>query len=124
MALQISGVAAGLRIHQHNKHGVAGPSFSFISRSSSISVVGLRSRVRNGFTLIMATPSNSNPNTSSTSGGGEEKVKKPISTTNVSEGPPLPTILAGAVVFFGFCWVLFTIGSWLFYLIVTPPSPK
>ncbi|CAN0892719.1 hypothetical protein LINGRAHAP2_LOCUS17723, partial [Linum grandiflorum] len=126
MALQISGIAAGvLRIHQHTKHGVAlaRPSFSFTTRSTSTHVVGFRNRMPNA---LMATPSDSNPNTTRTSGGEEKlKQKQPTSTTGVgNEGPPLATILAGFVVFFGFCWVLFTIGSWLFNLIVTPPPLK
>lgn len=48
--------------------------------------------------------------------------EKVDSSSNVGDGPPLPTILAGVVVFLLFCWAVGSIVLWLVGLIVNPPS--
>ncbi|CAL9094908.1 unnamed protein product [Musa textilis] len=48
--------------------------------------------------------------------------EKVDNSSNVGDGPPLPTILAGVVVFLLFCWAVGSIVLWLVGLIVNPPS--
>ncbi|CAL1377395.1 unnamed protein product [Linum trigynum] len=78
-------------------------------------VMGLQRRRRNGSAVVWASPSsNSDP----------APTTKDVNEESGGQGPPLLTILAGFLVFLGFCWVVVTIGTWLFNLIAFPPPPK
>ncbi|XP_028112314.1 uncharacterized protein LOC114310498 isoform X1 [Camellia sinensis] len=61
-----------------------------------------------------ANPSDQDPLTEKSGG---------IKTNDAGQGPPLPTILAGLVVFFLIFWIIGSILTWLISLIVRfPPS--
>ncbi|XP_054813046.1 uncharacterized protein LOC129313727 [Prosopis cineraria] len=64
--------------------------------------------------------------TNSSSGSGNRKTSNEEGgkLSSGAEGPPLLTILAGALVFLFFCWLIGSILTWLISLIVNVASPK
>ncbi|XP_028774340.1 uncharacterized protein LOC114731362 [Neltuma alba] len=63
-------------------------------------------------------------NSASGSGNGKTPNEEGEKTSNSSEGPPLLTILAGALAFLFFCWLIGSTVMWLIGLIVSVASPK
>ncbi|KAJ0974547.1 hypothetical protein J5N97_016512 [Dioscorea zingiberensis] len=76
--------------------------------------VGLQAKKR---VLVVCASNTNHPNPNAGKGKAEN------SSSNVADGPPLLTILAGVLVFLIVCWVISSIVLWLVSLIVNvPPS--
>ncbi|KAL7204189.1 hypothetical protein ACSBR2_017291 [Camellia fascicularis] len=78
----------------------------------------VRLQVRQSLFAVFASnanPSDQDPLTEKSGG---------IKTDDAGQGPPLPTILAGLVVFFLIFWIIGSILTWLISLIVRFPHSK
>ncbi|KAK7323899.1 hypothetical protein VNO77_27401 [Canavalia gladiata] len=95
--------------------------FTHTSRASSsiLSCKGFR-RLQANQRLLTAFASNPNSAVEKSPNEGSNVNE----TSNVAEGPPLLTILAGVFVFFLFCWIIGSIIMWLISLIVNVPRAK